>query len=148
MSETEACTERRMEAAKTLLTFWHGHYWDSSRLLAQGWAFYLTIIAAIVGFVATRSLPKQTAVGLLWVAIIITAAHMLGAMLWNWGILKLVGTLEALNRELDSSLFDDLGLRKLFLRWRIVGAILVGFIVLIGITILTGLVLFCRTIGH
>jgi hypothetical protein len=148
MTEIEQYTERRLDAAKTLLTFWHGHYWDSSRLLAQGWAFYLTIIAAIVGFVATRSLPKQTAVSLVWVAILITTAHMLGAMVWNWGILKLVDTLEALNHELDPSLFDDLGLRKLFLRWRIVGAILAGFIVLIGITILTALALLCRTIGR
>lgn len=148
MSEPESCAERRSDAAKTLLAFWHGHYWDSSRLLAQGWAFYLTIIAALVGFVATRSLPKQTAEGLVWVAIVITTAHMLGAMLWNWGILKLVGTLESLSRELDASLFDDLGLRKLFLRWRVVGTILCGFILLIGITILTGLALLCQTIGH
>ena len=30
--------ERRLEAARSLLTFWNSHYWDSSRLLAQGWA--------------------------------------------------------------------------------------------------------------
>jgi hypothetical protein len=148
MSEPEPSTERRSDAAKTLLTFWNGHYWDSSRLLAQAWAFYLTIIAALVGFVATRSLPKQTALGLVWVAIVITAAHVVGAMLWNWGILKLVDTLEALSRELDSSLFDDVGLRKLFARWKIVGAVLAGLILLIGITIMTGLALLSQTIGH
>ena len=148
MSEIEPSAERRLDAAKTLLTFWHGHYWDSSRLLAQGWAFYLTIIAALVGFVATRALPKQTAVGLLWAAILITAAHLLGAMLWSWGILKLVGTLEALSRELDASLFDDLGLPKLFGRWRTVGVLLNVFIVLIGMTILAGLSFLCRTIGR
>jgi hypothetical protein len=146
MSENEQ--ERRLDAARTLLTFWNGHYWDSSRLLAQGWAFYLTIIAALVGFVATRSLPKQTALGLLWAAILITTAHVLGAMLWSWGILKLVGTLEALNRELDASLFGDLELNILFSRWRIVGVLLNVLIFIIGMIILAGLTLFCRTIGY
>ena len=147
MSATEPGTERRLDAAKTLLTFWHGHYWDSCRLLAQGWAFYLTIIAALVGFVASRPLPKQTAAGLLWAAIFITVAHIVGALIWNWAILRLVGPLEALSRELDAPLFDDVGLQQLFLRWRTVGAILAGLIVLIGMIILTGLGLLCKTIG-
>jgi hypothetical protein len=148
MNENEQSPERRLDAARTLLTFWNSHYWDSSRLLAQGWAFYLTIIAAVVGFVASRSLPKQTAAGLIGAAMVITVAHILGAMLWSWGILKLVGTLEALNRELDASLFDDLQLRPLFSRWRIVGVLLNVFIFLIGGTILAGLTLLFRTIGR
>jgi len=140
--------ERRLEAARSLLTFWNSHYWDSSRLLAQGWAFYLTIIAALVGFVAARPLAKQTAVGLLWAAMLITAAHIIGAMLWSWGILKLVKPLEALSRELDASLFDDLDFPEVFSRWRTVGLLLNVLIFLIGIVILAGLILLCKTIAH
>jgi hypothetical protein len=147
MSESED-RERRLDAAKSLLTFWNSHYWDSSRLLAQGWAFYLTIIAALVGFVATRPLANRTATGLLWAAMLITAAHITGAMLWSWGILKLVKPLEALNCELDASLFDDLELREVFARWRMVGVLLNVLIFVIGMVILAGLILLCKTIGR
>ena len=46
--ETDISTTQ-VESAKSLLTVWHVHFWDSSKLVAQGWVFYLTIMAAVVG---------------------------------------------------------------------------------------------------
>ncbi|HYX43185.1 MAG TPA: hypothetical protein VE821_15875, partial [Pyrinomonadaceae bacterium] len=63
-------------------------------------------------------------------------------------ILKLVKPLEALSRELDASLFDDLDFPEVFSRWRTVGILLNVLIFLIGIVILGGLTLLCKTISH
>jgi hypothetical protein len=140
---TESPTENHPEAVRSLLAFWNDHYWDSARLLAQGWAFYLTIIAALVGFVTTRTLPNHIGTGLLAAAMLITAAHMCGAMLWAWGLMKLVATIEALHRELDAALFHALGTQTLFRRWRVVGALVTACSLIISVIIFAGLGLLC-----
>jgi hypothetical protein len=139
--ETAMPSAQRLEAATTMLTFWHTHYWDSAKLLAQGWAFYLSIVAAMVGFVVSHALRPHIATGLIRAAIIITAMHLVGSTLWGWGTMKLVGTVEALNRELDPSLFQDLALQRPFFRWKVIQALVMCVSTLISVVILIGLCL-------
>lgn len=131
----------QVESAKSLLAIWHVHFWDSSKLLAQGWAFYLTIMAALVGFVVSHPLPPHIRTGLLRTAMAITVMHIIGATIWGVGLLKIVDIIDALCRELDAALCQRVNLHKTFVRWRVVQVLVMVVSAIIGVIIVIGLAL-------
>lgn len=140
--KTSESDYQRLEAAKVLLGSWQTHYWDSSKLLAQAWAFYFTIMAALIGYIMTRDLNSALTARLISGAMAITVVQILGATIWGWGLLKLVAIIEALNVEIGRSLFTELELRSTFVRWRavvamvLIGSATVAAIILIGLQFL------------
>ena len=140
---TESGTHR-LDGAQALLSNWQTHYWDSCKLLAQAWAFYYAIMAALIGYVMTRNLPRALSTRLVVGAMAITVVQVLGATIWGWGLLKVVAILEGLNREVSKSLFNELELRNAFLRWRRVqvvvmgGSAVVAAFIFVGLTFLLG----------
>jgi hypothetical protein len=147
MNNRPAEDMQRIECAKILLGIWNSHFWDSAKLLAQAWAFYVAIMAALVGYVMSNDLPLPLSKALIIVAAIISVIHLVGSCIWAWGLSRVVVTLEALTRELNEKAFRDLKLVTIFSRWRSLQTVMVFNSALVAIVMLVGLVLLFNNPG-
>lgn len=131
------------EYTKTLLGIWNAHFWDSAKLFAQAWAFYVTIMAALVGYVVSQKVSQQLSNALILVAAIISFIHLVVSSLWAWGLWHVVVTLEALTRCLNEKKFADLSLnlKGTFNRWKFSQMVIVFSGALIAFVMLVGLIL-------
>ena len=130
----------RSEAIKILHDTWHSHFWDSAKLLAQAWAFYLTIMAALIGFILTRNLAPWIEDRLLLAGLVISVIHLVGFWLWGRATARLAWTLEHLTRELNRSAFAEFGFDGVFLRWKTTQRIVIVNSATIVLTIIVGTV--------
>lgn len=130
----------RSEAIKILHSTWHSHFWDSTKLLAQAWAFYLTIMAALVGFILSRSLAPGIQDGLLLAALVISVIFVVGFILWGREIARIVTTLEHLTREINRSAFAEFGFDSIYRRWKMIQVMVIVNSAAIVLTIILGIV--------
>src|SRR5437867_4358846 len=103
-------------------------YWESTKLLAQGMAFYVAITTALLGYVLTQPLSQVVKRSLIVAGLAISVLFFLGFSVWAFGLLQQINILECLTRDLDPQLYKKARMRALFKRWRSVNKIVMTVI--------------------
>lgn len=93
-------------------------YWDGSNLVFKGTAFYIGILAALVGYVVTQRVPRKVAELTLYAGIVTSGLAVIAAISSGWTMYRCVNLLEKLMVQQKIEGLRDSDLPGLFSRWR------------------------------
>jgi hypothetical protein len=93
-------------------------YWESAKVLTSFAAVYLGITSAVLGYVLVQNLKPPLPRLFAATALIFSLLFFAVFSIWAHGLLRQISLLEDTSRRLDSSLYDEIELHRLFTYWR------------------------------
>ena len=110
----ECSRTERVDALKFLYESQQKWFWQTLDALIKGGAFYLTITAAILGYVLSKDLPGSLQRSILIIGIITSVCFIIGATACARGLHAYLTPIERSLKSLDPATSDELNLPHVF----------------------------------
>jgi len=143
-SEGEEMAEDKV---RILFEFQQRVFWESANLFAKGFAYYLAIVAALIGYTLTLKLQASLQQIALFMGLGSSFLGLLVAWVCVRGFFRVLASMERTGRMLGDELFEAMGLEEFFRQWRsIVWTYAIGA-TLLALMFATATVLLLKRLG-
>lgn len=132
-------SDLRQQALYTQTEFLWQALKETANLIMKAMAFYLAIMAAVLGYVLSHSLAPSLRIFALCTVVVITLLFALAVASVSWGLWTGVRDLQVAQEMLSPETFAQLGLPRFFRRARIVFWIIITTSLLISVILLAAI---------
>lgn len=130
-----------LDNLRFLHAFQERTYWESTKVLTTFAAFYLAVTSAALGYVLTQNLKPPLPRLFALTGLTFSVLFFLVFSVWAHGLLRQIALLDDTSRRLDSDLYTELDLGRLFGYWRRVNLTAMISIYLAGALLVSGILL-------